>query len=173
MEYLDLVNENDEIIGVTTKAKSHMNSEIHRVAAIFVFDKKGRLLIQEHLESGGKYDHSVGGHVRQGETYDEAAKREAYEELGLTEKLHKISVFYPGKVFSGCKNIHMYGLYEVAPSEKWKFTPNHEVKNVIPLPIEEIANTMNCTPDKFVKGCIYTMREYIRLKKLQYEIVID
>ena len=172
MEYFDLVNEKDEVIGVTTKDKSHKDDQLHRVAAIFVFDKNGDLYMQEHLLHDRKYDHAVGGHVRQGESYDEAAIREGFEELGLRDRLHKICIFHPTQVFSGFKNNHFYGLYEVTPSKDWEFIPNDEVDIIIHMPLHEIVAMMNATPEKFVKGFIYTMKEYIKQKKLPYAITV-
>lgn len=172
MEYFDLVNKNDIIIGTTDKITAHKEGHIHRVAAAYVFDPQGRLYMQEHLKSEGKYDNSIGGHVHQGESYEEAMQREAYEELGITGALNKVSIFYPQKALPGSKNTHVYGLYEITPHESWKFIPNEEVKKIIPLPLEEIILLMNKQPEKFVTGFIYTMSEYIKQKNLPYKINI-
>jgi isopentenyldiphosphate isomerase len=52
-----------------------------------VFNGKGELLVQLRGRSKDRYplhwDVSVGGHVDPAETYDEAARRELHEELGL------------------------------------------------------------------------------------------
>ena len=55
------------------------------VAGIFVFDRKGRLLLIRH--HGWKSWVVAGGHVEFGETIREAARREAKEELGLDVKI--------------------------------------------------------------------------------------
>ena len=93
MEVLDRVDENDKVIGQTTKDEAHKYAHIHRVAAVFVFAQDGNLYVQEHIKTGNAYDHSVGGHVLRGESYDEAAKREAEEELDITEPLTKLGAF--------------------------------------------------------------------------------
>lgn len=172
MEHFDLVDKNDIIIGITDKVTAHREGHIHRVAAAYVFDLQGRLYMQEHLKSGGKFDNSIGGHVIQGESYEEAMEREAYEELGITDPLNKVSVFYPQKALPGSKNTHVYGLYEIKHSENWRFIPNEEVQKIIPLPLEEIVALMNKYPEKFVTGFIYTMQEYIKQKHLLYKIQV-
>ena len=170
MELFDLVNEKDEVIGTTNKEESHRTGSIHRVAAIYVFDKEGKLFVQEHLKSG-RLDHSVGGHVAKGEAYDTAAKREGFEELGLTDPITFISTFYSDERISGVNIRHFFGLYECTPSEEWKFQENEEVKNITPMKIEEIVKLMNASPEKFTGGFINSMEEYIKQSKLPLNLV--
>ena len=163
MEKLDLVDKNDNIVGVTTKDEAHEFGYIHRVAAVFVFTPDGKLYIQEHIKTGNRYDHSVGGHVLRGESYDDAAKREAAEELGITDPLTKVTTF-----LSDDGRGHMFGLYEVIPSKSWKFVPNDEVKNIISMTLPEVVEMMNKEPDKFTHGFRWTMKKYLEVKKLPY-----
>lgn len=170
MEKFDLVDINDNIIGETDKLTSHQNGDLHRVVAIFVFNQKGELYLQEHIKSGGIFDHSVGGHVIKGEDYDTAAKREGFEELCLDCPLEKVSVFYSDETYSGKQIHHMFGIYECTPSENWKFIPNDEVKKIIPIKIENIIDQMNSEPINFTPGFLNTMREYISKKNLPYKL---
>jgi 8-oxo-dGTP pyrophosphatase MutT (NUDIX family) len=51
---------------------------------ILLVSARGEVLLQrrpEDKENGGRWDKTVGGHVDEGETFDEAAVREAGEEL--------------------------------------------------------------------------------------------
>ena len=166
MKKFDLVDTEDNVIGITNKEESHKNGHIHRVVAIYVFTTEGKLYVQEHIKSDGLFDHSVGGHVHKGESYDQAAKREGKEELGLRDNLTKISIFYSDETFFGAKSKHIFALYECYPSKHWKFKPNEEVKNIFPLTIEETVNLMNKDPKKFTPGFLNTMREYIKQKHL-------
>jgi isopentenyldiphosphate isomerase len=170
MELFDLVNEQDEVIGVTTKERSHKNRDLHRIVAIFVFDKNGELYLQEHLKSGGKYDHSIGGHVRQGESYGEAARREALEELGITDDLKGVTKFYSHDIILGKKSMHVISFYEVSPSDSWVFIPNDEVKHIYPFSLEKIVEMINTSPEKFTRDFIRSMKKYIEFKGLQLEI---
>ena len=74
MELFDLVDKDDNVIGTTDKLTAHSTKQIHRVAAVYVFNDAGELYVQVHKGSGGLYDNSVGGHVSQGETYATAAE---------------------------------------------------------------------------------------------------
>lgn len=86
-EFLDTVNEDDEIIGRDTRDNVHSRHEIHRGIHVFVLNSKGEILLQKRSEKKdyypGYYDASVGAHVLSGETYEEAATRETKEELGF------------------------------------------------------------------------------------------
>lgn len=169
MEKFDLVDLNDNVIGETNREICNQNGDLHRMVAIFVFDQKGELYLQNHQRLC-MIDHSVGGHVIKGEDYDTAAKREGFEELGLNFPLKKISVFFSNRVPGG-KNIrHMFGLYECFPPKSWKFIPNDEVKEIFPMPIEKIVELMNSEPEKFTPGFIHTMKEYIVQKQLPFKI---
>jgi len=161
MELFDLVDKQDVVIGVTNKEKAHTTGELHRVAAVYVFDKQGRLYVQVHKKSGGLYDHSVGGHISQGETYEQGAQREAEEELGITQPLEQIAVFYSDENET---MQHMFGLFECVADDSWQFQPNDEVEQVILMTLEEIQQLMATNREKFTGGFVNTMREYQRIR---------
>lgn len=92
MEIVDRVDKNDKIIGQTTKEEAHKNAYIHRVSAVFCFNPERKLLVQQRKKDG-LLDHSVGGHVGLGETYEMAAEREMKEELGIL-KISRRSVSF-------------------------------------------------------------------------------
>lgn len=171
MELFDLVDINDNVIGTTDKVTAHSNGDIHRCIAVYVFNQKSELYVQEHLKSGCLYDHSIGGHVSKGENYDDAATREAEEELNITFPLKKISTFYSDETNLDKPMRHMFGLYECYPPASWEFSPNEEVNNIIPMTIQTIVELMNREPQRFTGGFINTMAEYIKYKKLPYTII--
>lgn len=86
MEYLDIVDERDQVIGRDTRHNVHANYAIHRGVHVFVIDSDRRILVQRRSLSRPDYpgylDVSVGAQVSSGESYDEAARRELDEELG-------------------------------------------------------------------------------------------
>ena len=162
MEQFDLVDKNDNIIGTTDKPTAHANKQLHRVAAVYVFNQAGELYVQVHKASGGLYDHSVGGHVSKGENYATAATREADEELGIQQPLTHLANFYSDEG----TYLHMFGLFECIAEKTWQFIPNDEVEEIIPMKLEEIKAMMNSSPEKFTNGFINTMQEYCRIKNL-------
>lgn len=89
-EMLPIVNEDGVIVGSATRGECHGGSKLlHPVVHLHVFDKDGRLYLQKRPEwkdiQPGKWDTAVGGHIDLGENVDIALRREAKEELGLTD----------------------------------------------------------------------------------------
>lgn len=160
MELFDLIDTNDQVIGVTNKAEAHANRLLHRVVAVFVFDRTNKLLVQVHKKSGGLYDHSVGGHVIKGEDYDTAAKREAREELNIEQSLTKLFTLYSSE---GSFH-HMFCVYECKVGGDWVFTPNDEVDQMISFDLDSLETMMRDSPKQFTSGFRNTFREYRRLK---------
>ena len=88
-ELLDLVDEENRVVGRVPRRKVHGNPSLHhRAVHVFVRNTTGDLFLQKRSEDKkiqpGKWDTSVGGHVEAGESYEEAARKEAAEELGIT-----------------------------------------------------------------------------------------
>ena len=91
-EIFEIVDANDQIIGTATRAECHGNPTlIHRTAHVVVYHSDGRLLLQKRTMTKdiqpGKWDTAVGGHLDVGESYEEGARREMNEELGLAMDL--------------------------------------------------------------------------------------
>ncbi|MBT3463401.1 NUDIX domain-containing protein, partial [archaeon] len=87
MEYVDLINEKNEVIGKIPHSEMRKNNHWHRGAIIIVLNSKNEFLIQKRLEDKevypGFYASGAGGCVSAGESYEKAAKRELEEELGI------------------------------------------------------------------------------------------
>lgn len=73
-ELLDIVNEHDEIIGQKALSEILRNDLIIRVSHIWVVNDQNQFLIHRHINDT-HIDASVGGRVKLGETYDDAAQR--------------------------------------------------------------------------------------------------
>ena len=127
-----------------------------------MFNEHGELYVQVHKASGGRYDHSVGGHVRKGESYSAAAKREAAEELGIAQPLTYLATFYSHEKTAR----HMFGLFECTADKTWRFVPNDEVSEIIPMQLSDIRLLMRTKPELFTSGFINTMQEYCKLKNI-------
>ena len=80
------VDENDQILRIVRRGELTDNNLRHRSVAILFRDAAGRILV--HRRAAAKrvfpqyYDMFVAGMVPAGESYDQAARREAGEEVG-------------------------------------------------------------------------------------------
>ncbi|OIJ90751.1 NUDIX hydrolase [Streptomyces sp. MUSC 14] len=87
-EILDIVDEDDQVVGRCPRGEAYARGLRHRCAFIEVRDAAGRLFVHRRtatkLVFPSLYDVFVGGVVGAGESYDEAALREAEEELGVS-----------------------------------------------------------------------------------------
>jgi isopentenyldiphosphate isomerase len=83
-----LVDREGNPVGQASREQCHGNPLlIHLVVHLHVLDGEGRLLLQKRSmtkdTNPGRWDTSVGGHVRAGEEVLVALRREAQEELGI------------------------------------------------------------------------------------------
>ncbi len=86
-EIIDVVDGNNVIIGEALGKGIHDTNLLHRASHIFIFTSGGKLWVQKRADScdtfPGFFCSSAAGHVKKGESYEEAAEREVEEELGL------------------------------------------------------------------------------------------
>jgi len=89
-EYLDVVNENGEVIGKDTRYNCHKNSKLlHKVCDVFLFNEKGEVLLQQRsadkINDPNMWTNSAGGHIESGESEEVGVAKEIKEEVGLKD----------------------------------------------------------------------------------------
>lgn len=87
-ELLDIRDEHGELTGETmVRSEAHRTESWHGVALIWIYDSKGRIMLQlraAHLNAfPEKWDVTVSGHLNASDQPRQAAVRELSEELGL------------------------------------------------------------------------------------------
>ena len=86
-EYFDIVNENNQVVGVEARRIVHKTGLWHRGVHVFLFTPDGRLLVQKRSQNSDTYpgtlDCSVSEHIKVGESYFDGAVRGLKEELGI------------------------------------------------------------------------------------------
>lgn len=84
---LNIVDENDKTIGEDTRENIHKKGLLHREIHVWIYNQEGEVLFQKRSLNKdtfpGLLDASVGGHVEQGESYQDAAIKETKEETGI------------------------------------------------------------------------------------------
>lgn len=87
-ETFPIVNEQGEVIGRETRNYCHSGAKpLHPVVHLHILNPQGELYLQKRAMNKdiqpGKWDTAVGGHIRYGESVEEALTREANEELNI------------------------------------------------------------------------------------------
>lgn len=94
MELVDVVDDFDNVIDTMEKEEAHRRHLFVRIAAVLIFTTRGTVVLQKTSQQkrhNGLYSYSAGGHVQHGETYEQAAHRELFEEIGVkVEKMEYI-----------------------------------------------------------------------------------
>lgn len=148
-----LVNEQDEEVGAMEKIEAHRKAVLHRAFSVFIFNKKGEMLLQQRAvgkyHSGGLWTNACCGHPSPGELTADAAARRLGEEMGFTTELNELFNFTYRHVFdNGLTEYefdHVFAGYWDAPV----FPSHEEVNDYCLLSLEEIRNSMTAHPQQF------------------------
>jgi isopentenyl-diphosphate Delta-isomerase len=103
-EKLNIVDDNDNIIGIEDRNTIHEKGLLHREVHVYFITSGNEILFQHRANNKetfpGILDATVGGHVEIGDSYEETATKETFEETGVTikavdlipvDKIHKNS----------------------------------------------------------------------------------
>ncbi|ANS43951.1 NUDIX hydrolase YfcD [Serratia inhibens] len=86
-EWVDIVNEQNEVIAQSSRQQMRAQRLRHRATYIVVHDGMGKILVQRRTDIKDFYpgwlDATAGGVVQSGENVLDSARREAEEELGI------------------------------------------------------------------------------------------
>lgn len=99
-EFLDVVDEHDNVIGRVEREEARLRKLSGRRVFILFYNSQGEVFLQRRSmkkkTSPGLLTTTVGGHVESGATYDETMVKEAREESGVaidTNRVVKLGKF--------------------------------------------------------------------------------
>lgn len=150
IEMLDLVDENDNIIGSIERniALKEQKNNI-RVINIFITTSDNKIIVP--LRSSNRrifpncYDFSVGGFVTSGDDYEKTAYKELDEELGIKNvKLEEIGYFKPWDINTACFS-KLYRLYY----DGYLDYDKDGISEILYFTKEEIKDKLINIPEKF------------------------
>ncbi len=161
-EFFEVVDENDNVIGIATRSECHGNPRLcHMTAHVIVLNDSGDMLLQKRSATKdiqpGKWDTAVGGHLALGESYSEAAVREMNEELGIPED-HPLKFLFNMKIRNEIEseNVAVFSTVYNGPFKVQK----SEIDEVKFWAIAELKNKMN--EELFTPNCILEIEKFLK-----------
>jgi isopentenyldiphosphate isomerase len=86
-QILEIVDENDNVVGVENRAEIHEKGLLHREIHIWFITPQEEIIFQHRSKNKDTYpdklDATVGGHVEPNMSYEETAVKECKEETGI------------------------------------------------------------------------------------------
>lgn len=155
MESIILVDKNDVEIGLMEKMEAHEKGLLHRAFSIFIFNKKGDLLIQQRAlrkyHSGGLWTNTCCSHPRPGENTLHAAQRRLKEEMGFEAELEKAFHFTYEAEFSNGLSEHEFDHVFVGTYDGIIEPDFNEVESYAYRPIPLLKTFIGKHPDFFTE----------------------
>jgi len=161
-ERFPVVDNNDRVISYASRSEVHGNNLRHRAVHILIFNQAGDVYLQQRSRWKDrhplKWDSSAAGHVAGGESYDETARRELKEELGIDVPLKRIF-----RLSASSRTDHEFIRgYRGVVSEV--FAPNKcEIERGVFFAPAVIDGWTSARPDDFASGFLECWKAYRKM----------
>jgi isopentenyl-diphosphate delta-isomerase type 1 len=165
-EFLDVVNDDDVVIGRDSRRTVHEVGLQHRGVHVFLFDADGRLLIQkrsaDRASAPSLLDCSISEHVQSGESYLEAAIRGMREEMGVEEiELKRITKF---RMEYEVNDLEISELYEGRVSPALVSFDPVEIESIAYVSVEELKSMLTDERDRLCGWFVELLELYLNGK---------
>lgn len=161
-EIVLIVDKDNKETGSAPRREMRARALPHRACYILVFNSSGKLFIQKRTMNKdiypGYFDVAAGGVVLAGESYEEAAKRELEEELGIRDTV---------------LTSHFTFFYEEDANQVWGRVYTCIYDRGLTLQAEEVESGFFADPEEiialsrkesFTPDGLYVLKRYLRLK---------
>ncbi len=169
-ELLDVIDENDRVIGQATRGECHQKGLLHCGVNIYLFNAKGLLLTQKRsknrLLNPGKWDRSVAGHVLSGTAWEDAARRELEEETGIVNaKLHFVYSYRFREKYPSLIENELYHTFACTTRERPRLHDD-EVEEFNWVALRDLVEDIQQNPSKYSKSLPPSLQTYLKAKGL-------
>jgi isopentenyl-diphosphate delta-isomerase, type 1 len=152
-EYVVLVDNKDNQIGLMEKQAAHVNPTLHRAFSIFVFNSKGEMLLQQRAltkyHTPGLWTNTCCSHPRDGESLQDATKRRLIEEMGMECELKEVfSFIYKADVMQGLIE-HEFDHVFVGTTDVTPIINREEVESYKYETVANIAKDIEKNPENY------------------------
>ena len=152
-EYVVLVDELDNKVGLMEKMEAHINPTLHRAFSIFIFNSKNEMLLQQRALSKyhtpGLWTNTCCSHHRDGESLHDATKRRLQEEMGMQCELKEaFSFIYKADVMQGLVE-HEFDHVFIGTSDDLPIINKDEVESFRYDTVENIKADIERNPQNY------------------------
>ncbi|MES3629771.1 MAG: isopentenyl-diphosphate Delta-isomerase [Longimonas sp.] len=148
-----LVDAHDVPVGLADKLEAHQQGWLHRAFSAFVFDPKGRLLLQQRnvkkYHSGGLWSNTCCSHPLPNEPVEAAVQRRMQEEMGFQCDLHPAFRFTYRAVLSDTMIEHEYDHVFIGKATPDVHPNPDEVQDWAWMEPAVLINDINEHPDRY------------------------
>jgi isopentenyl-diphosphate delta-isomerase len=168
-----LVDEEDVQTGTMEKMEVHLKALLHRAFSIFIFNKKGEMLLHKRADkkyhSGGLWTNACCSHPQPGEETAAAAESRLQDEMGFQTPLKKVFDFIYKAPFDNGLTEHEFDHVFIGTYDG-EILPNpDEVSDYCFKTVEEIKNSIQSHPQKYTewfKIAFPKMEAYLQTQSL-------
>jgi isopentenyl-diphosphate delta-isomerase len=159
---IDIVDEQDKVIGQDSKENKFEKELISRNVVAFIKNGQGQLIIVKRSPKKrswpNRLDLATCGNVNCGETYEEAINREIQEELGICCELQLIEKIYTEVIENDKKVRYFTGVYHGLTDQEPALCD--ELLELQYMSVKDISKMMDEEPDKFSPSFIRELKEF-------------
>jgi isopentenyl-diphosphate delta-isomerase len=166
---VQIVDEHDQPIGGATKQEAFAKGLIRQIVRGLTEDGQGRLLLHKRAPhkkpNANLWDWLPSGHVDEGETYDQAIRRESEEELGIPNSLlvfTPIETYYTSREAEGLKLNNFSRVFKITiqPGAPAPRLDESEAVELRWFTVEELKEAVRNRPDEFAPSVHLLLPKY-------------
>ncbi len=147
-EVVSIADENNNAIGCIVKGNDLPDNRYGMIAGVLVFNSVGNVILHKiasHKTWAGLWTYSAAGHVDAGESYEEAAIREAKEELGVDIKIESLIAEIP--FYRNGNHTGFHKVYK-AVSDGPYFPDKNEIAEIKEFSMDELNKMTSMSPER-------------------------
>ncbi len=152
-EFVILVDDDDNQVGVMEKMQAHMEAVLHRAFSVFIFNSKGELMLQQRAltkyHSPGLWSNTCCSHPRPGEKTIDAAHRRMREEMGFDCPFTEAFSFIYKAPFTNELTEHEFDHVFIGISDELPVLNTDEAEAYRMATLDVIRKEMDEEPEKF------------------------
>jgi isopentenyl-diphosphate delta-isomerase len=172
MDYVILVDSQDNELGIMEKLEAHEKGLLHRAFSIFLFNSKGEMLIQQRAiskyHSPGLWTNACCSHPAPNESIIDAGNRRLKEELGLSSVLVDAFSFEYREKFENNLIEHELDHVLVGYTDENPILNSEEAKDYSWINWSDLLKEIDLNPENFTIWFKIILKRHI--EKIQKEL---